>query len=293
MRKPSDVGRTFLLSVFFAVVSVSGLIFFTFRKSTPASRSFGYRNVEGLELSLDAYFPPDWKSTDRRPCIVWFFGGGWEVGVPVQYARHSEHFTKLGMVCLTPDYRVKKRHGSRFTPFDALDDARAAMSWVRDHSAELGIDPKRIAAAGGSAGGHLALSCAVIAGGAGGGASPAPNALILFNPVVDFDIPIVAKKADPAERKRLIEIAPLHRITAPLPPTLIFHGCADAVVPIQTSESFVARAKEVGSQRIEFIRYPGMRHEFHLAGKATRKEYRKSLGEIQEFLGSLGWCDRP
>jgi acetyl esterase len=91
------------------------------------------------------------------------------------------------MVAVVADYRVRCRHIS--TPFDSVADARAAILWIRSHAATLSVDPERIAAGGGSAGGHIALSAGVFDEqvGADGAAaiSAKPNALILFNPVID------------------------------------------------------------------------------------------------------------
>ena len=64
------------------------------------------------------------------------------------------------MVAIAADYRVHKRHGAMIA--DCVSDAQSAIRWVRVHADRLGVDPERIAAGGGSAGGHLAASTAVI-----------------------------------------------------------------------------------------------------------------------------------
>ena len=92
----------------------------------------------------------------RRPAIVFFFGGGWVGGNPSQFFPHCEHLAAKGMVAVSAEYRVKSRHQA--TPFDCVEDARSAVRYLRGHARELGIDPDRIAAGGGSAGGHLAAA---------------------------------------------------------------------------------------------------------------------------------------
>jgi acetyl esterase/lipase len=85
------------------------------------------------------------------------------------------------------DYRIKNKHNT--TPFESLKDAKSAMRYVRGHAKELGINPDSIIAAGGSAGGHLAAATAFIKGynevTDDLSVSCIPQALVLFNPVID------------------------------------------------------------------------------------------------------------
>jgi acetyl esterase len=257
--------------------------------SPPERRVF--KSIDGHDLALDIYRPTDRSDLAPRPCIVWFFGGGWEVGLPAQYAAHARHFAGLGIVSVTPDYRVQSRHGSRTTPFDAVEDALDAFAWIRERADELGIDPERIAAAGGSSGGHLAAVCHLLRPEVLGdeGNTAGPNALILFNPVVDFEIPHIKRLVTPAELSRLSEIAPLSLLEGPLPPTLILHGVRDLIVPIRGSEAFVEKARELGSPQVELARFPKADHEFHLGGHATRRDAKESLRKILSFLEQIGW----
>ena len=94
--------------------------------------------------------------------------------------------TERGMVAISADYRVKRTHG--VTPFECVEDGRAAIAFLRRHAERLGIDPSRICAAGGSAGGHVAACTACRADPPDATGSPdatelsVPNALALFNP---------------------------------------------------------------------------------------------------------------
>jgi len=81
------------------------------------------------------------------------------------------------MIAITADYRVKSRHGVQVV--ECVKDAKAAIAWVRENAQRLGIDPDKIAASGGSAGGHLAACTGTISG---FGSDERPNAMILFNP---------------------------------------------------------------------------------------------------------------
>ncbi len=103
-------------------------------------------------LKLDVFEPAGLKPTDHRPAIVFFFGGGWSGGDAKQFYQQAKAMTEQGMVVFSADYRVKSRN--KTTPFECVKDGKSAIRWVREHAAELGIDPDRIVAAGGSAGGH-------------------------------------------------------------------------------------------------------------------------------------------
>src|SRR5690606_21290442 len=147
-----------------------------------------YKTVGDRELKLAIEKPADWKASDQRPAIVFFFGGGWVGGSPGQCQRQSEYFATRGMVGIRVDYRTIPK-ADKGPPIVCCADAKSAMRYVRSHAKELGIDPQRIAAAGGSAGGHLAAFVGMVAGQDDPQddlkVSPRADALVLFNPVFD------------------------------------------------------------------------------------------------------------
>src|SRR5688572_13478925 len=105
-----------------------------------------FKQVDGVELNLYV-FKPKLNEGDRRPAIVFFFGGGWSGGSPEQFAPHCRYLASRGMVAIAADYRVAKRHSVKAV--DCVRDAKSAIRWVRQHAKELGVDPDRIVAAGG------------------------------------------------------------------------------------------------------------------------------------------------
>jgi acetyl esterase/lipase len=139
-----------------------------------------YKTAGGVPLTLRV-FQPSGGGPPERPAIVFFFGGGWRQGTVEQFVPQCRHLASGGMVALAADYRVRGRHGT--TPLEAMADARSAIRWARTGHAELGIDPDRIAAAGGSAGGHIAACAALIPTpaepGEDGGVRAEPDALVL------------------------------------------------------------------------------------------------------------------
>ncbi len=115
------------------------------------------------ELKLLIEKPEAWQATDQRSAIVFFFGGGWVGGTPEQFRKQSQYFASRGLVGIRVEYRTMPKDG-KGPPTVCCADAKSAMRYVRSHAAELGIDPQRIAASGGSAGGHLAAFTSMVAG---------------------------------------------------------------------------------------------------------------------------------
>lgn len=112
-------------------------------------RDVTYRTVDGEQLGLDVYQPA--KKGTNRPAVVVVHGGGWTEGDKSLFAQQSNQLAERGFVAFSINYRLAPAH-----PYPAaVDDVEAAVAWVRTHAKEYGVDPKRIGALGGSAGGHL------------------------------------------------------------------------------------------------------------------------------------------
>jgi acetyl esterase len=127
------------------------------------------------------------------------------------------------MVCFLPDYRVYERH--KTLPFESLKDAKSAIRYIRMHADEFSIYPDKIVGSGGSAGGHLAAAAALTDSINDErddlSISCKPNALVLFNPVIDngpggfgYDNEFI--------RQNYKNFSPLHNIRKGAPPTITF-----------------------------------------------------------------------
>ena len=233
-----------------------------------------YRTVSGDELKLHIFNPAGHSPAAKRPAMVFFFGGGWKNGSWTQFRQQCAHLASRGMVAIAADYRIESKHKS--TAFDSVADARDAVRWIRANSSTLGIDPERIAAGGGSAGGHLAAAVAVL-----GTKEEKPNALVLFNPVLDMTI--VKALGDRAK-----EISPIHNLKKAGPPTIVFHGTADKTVPFEQAERFCGEMKRLGS-RCEVSPAEGEAHGFFNYGRNGSIWYDKTLAQADAFLTSLGY----
>ena len=181
------------------------------------------------------------KSKRPLPVIVYFTGGGWVGGDVEGQIPNAAWFRDQGIIGIDADYRVKSRHGT--SPIECIQDAKSAIRYVRSHALELGIDPDRIIAAGGSAGGHLA-ACTFIDGGDTPcedlKVSSKPNALVLHNPVLGegFGQEFFAEHP---------EFSPILHVKKGWPPTILSNGTKDNTTPFQAAEKFTRLMKEAGN----------------------------------------------
>src|SRR5262245_12388512 len=260
-----------------------------------------YKSINGSDLRLHIFDPPNHQATDKTPAIVFFFGGGWSFGSVGQFVPQSKHLTQRGMVAVVADYRVFGRYQT--SPFEAMADAKSAIRWLRAHAAELGIDPARIAAGGGSAGGHIALSAAVFdefdESGEDRRVTSRPDALVLFNPAVDTSLEAAPQGDGNARQvrtsrfgKRGRDASPMQHLRPGLPPMLILHGKLDTTVPYADVERFCAEVRTRGD-RCRVVGYDGAAHGFFNPPNADGKWYRETLAEADRFLTELGYLRAP
>lgn len=257
-----------------------------------------YKSVVDVDLRLHLFTPEGHSADDRRPAIVFFFGGGWRSGSPKQFEQHCRYLASRGMVAATANYRVSSRHGTKAKA--CVYDGKSAVRWLRTHADELGIDPNRIAAGGGSAGGHVAACTAIIPGfeepGESTAVSSKPSALVLFNPAVtlapfDGQEPIPAKRAgNLAERMGTdpINLSPAHHVQGGLPPTIMFFGTDDFL--LDGAHYFAERMAQAGN-RCEMIEYEGYAHGFFNYGRHDNVPFRKTVAAMDRFLASLGYVE--
>ncbi len=226
------------------------------QEEAPAPRLLTYKTVAGTELKAHV-FEPAKAAAGLRSAIVLFHPGGWNAGDGTWVYPSAQRFAKLGMVAVAIDYRLSDEKS--ITPLDAMEDAKDAIRWVRGQAPSLRIDPKRVAAYGTSAGGHLA-ACAAMVTREGTSLDPAarPDALVLYSPAVavansDYLRGLLLGRAKPED------ISPDQFVKAGLPPTFITQGNEDSVTSFDGAVRFMRRMKAAGNF-CELRRYSGVGH---------------------------------
>jgi len=253
-----------------------------------AQEQIEYKQIDTTKLSMEVFYPQKLDPTKSYPAMVFFFGGGWNGGTTSQFRNHAMYFAKRGLVCFLVDYRVKNKHNT--TPFESLKDAKSAIRFIRGNASTFNINPTEIIASGGSAGGHLAAATAVITEYDDDrddlSFSCIPNALVLFNPVIDNGPGGYGYERIGAEYK---SFSPLHNLKKGAPPTLLFLGTKDDLIPVETAKYYKTVMEKVGS-RCELRLYEDEGHGFFNYG--IFKNYEKTISEADIFLQSLGYLQK-
>jgi acetyl esterase/lipase len=248
-----------------------------------------YKKAGDVSLHLWFFYPKGHQVSDKRPAIVFFFGGGWNGGTPTQFSDQSQYLRSRGMISIVADYRVKSRH--KTSPFECVKDGKSAVRWIRAHASEHGIDPNRLAAGGGSAGGHVAAATATVPGlneeGEDLTTSCRPDALVLFNPVYDngpkgYGFDRVGKE------QRYREISPIDNIRKGTPPAIVFLGDMDSLIPVATAQRYQKLMQAVGSESVLHI-YKGQAHGFFNIRKGGQKIFDQTMEQTDHFLTKLGY----
>ena len=114
-----------------------------------------YATVNGTELHLDIFEPPD-RGSQTRPAILLIHGGGWTSFDKSTMHRLGQFFAESGFVAVAVDYRLfnVKDPVNRWPV--QLDDVQRAVRWVRANAGKYGVNPEQMGAFGHSAGAQLA-----------------------------------------------------------------------------------------------------------------------------------------
>jgi acetyl esterase len=208
-----------------------------------------YARVGGQSLQFDAYLP---EGTGPFPMSIVVHGGGWVGGD--RYRNVGPLFRPLvegGFVCVSISYRLAR---DMFHLGAAVEDVEQAIEYFQAHSAEFKGSREKIALVGESAGGHLAAMTALRKN------ESAVKAVVgLFAPT---DLEQLARGSEflpeqfrrgvlgtPWERTvldRMRDFSPVHHLRSGMPPFLLIHGTADALVPFEQSRNMCRAIRNAG-----------------------------------------------
>jgi len=252
---------------------------------TAPEKLYVYKTVNGRNLWIHMDYPPDWQPSDKRPVIVFFFGGGWSVGTVRHFERQAQYFASRGLVAARADYRVQTRDG--VTPDKCVEDARSAVRWLRKNADRLGIDPHRLIASGGSAGGHLA-ACTAIPQSVDAETddltiSTVPQAMVLFNPALSFFHEKLISRINGNEELAR-KISPTLHLSKSSPPALLLYGTAD---PLKAQGDEYRKKAEALGVRVDEYAQEGLGHAFF--NRSPWMEH--TLIAADRFLASLGFLE--
>jgi acetyl esterase/lipase len=235
-----------------------------------------YRNVDGLELRLDAAFP---DAPGAHPLVLCLHGGGWNMGSRQSFHKFMREFAASGYASVSMQYRLSTQ-----AKYPAqMEDIRAALDFVRDNATRFHADPQRVVLMGGSAGAHLAL----LAGLAGKVGNTPIRAIIDLSGPTDLRDWRMSEGADQALRKStgkssddlvalllgtsersgaLVERAsPVTQVRPDSPPVLVIHWKEDQAVHRVQAERLVDELMKA-RVRHEVIWLEGRGHAFNGPG---------------------------
>ncbi len=242
-----------------------------------------YRTSGDRQVCLDLYRPAGRPPAGGWPVIVAIHGGGWRGGSKDEYGRDLARLTQHGLAVAAIDYRLSRPSQPSWP--ENLEDARAAVRWLRSHAKLCALDPDRIAALGASAGGHLATllgtlpaddSCRVAA--VIGFYGPADLRTLARVRGPDKAIATMLGTSSDRAFDRFDDASPIRHVTPDDPPMLLLHGDHDRTVPPDQSAR-LASALSLADVPHRRIVVAGAGHGFGL-----KVGNRDLLPEILAFL---------
>ncbi len=251
-----------------------------------------YGRKYGTALTLDVFTP---REGAHGTGVILVVSGGWFSAHEAINVELMAELLKRGYTV----FAVVHGSQPKFTIPEVIEDMHRAVRYLRHHAARFGINPDRIGITGGSAGGHLSLMMGLARRpGSPDAKDPVDRqpsgvaAVACFFPPTDFlnygqadrDVfkaleeelanfkaPFDFQEMDPETRRLVLirdpgrrreiarEISPAAHVTPDDPPTLIIHGDADKLVPIQQAEVLLNKLQEVGVPN-RLVTRPGAGH---------------------------------
>jgi acetyl esterase/lipase len=256
-----------------------------------------YSTPGGAELTLDIFRP---ASGNRGVAVLVFHGGAWRLGSPKDVHERTAALAAQGFVGIAVQYRFLD-----VAPWPApLEDAAAALSWVRDNAGQLGIDPGKVVVQGHSAGAHISLMACTLE------AALRPAAVVAYYPPIGFhsvpeppggilgaSVELLTSQQDELGRlpswmllppdpsqADLDAVSPIELVTPEFPPVIIFQGTADKALPLRASINLHRRLVDLGVPS-ELHTYAGRDHEFDMAPSAQQATVAAATSFLDRLVG--------
>ena len=252
----------------------------------PVGKVQVYKNEGDTAREIEIFFPKDHDpATKAVPGIIMFHGGGWGGGLRKQFRYLCHYFSTRGLVAATVTYKLASKAGTKNVKGTesrkrvCITDAKSAIRWYKQNAEKLGIDPLKIIAGGGSAGGHISLLATT---------NPGLNdpsdtkthdttvaAYLLFNPALS-----ASDAKDP-------QVDFLQYLKDDLPPAMVFFGSEDTWLKKGWKAASTKMTSLKISDSVEVRIANGQGHGFFNRQPWTDV----TLIEADRFLKALGYLE--
>lgn len=246
----------------------------------PEGKVYIYKKQKDQSREIEIYFPKNHDVFKKKvPGIIMFHGGGWGGGHRRQFRHLCHYFSNRGIVAATVTYKLAEKSNKENISRKrvCITDAKSAIRWYKENASKLGIDPKRIIAGGGSAGGHISLLATINSG----LNDPADSkeydtnvvAYLLFNPALG--------KADVKDP----EVDFMKHLNAKFSPAIVFFGNKDKW--LEGWDPAYKKMKDLGIQNVQYWSAKGQGHSFF--NKQPWKDI--TVLAADRFLTKLGYVE--
>ena len=240
---------------------------------------------EGIAFGAHGQRLDVWRPASRvgepRPVVIFYYGGGWVKGTRDAYAFATRAYASRGFVVVVPDYR--KVPGVRFPAF--LQDAADAVKWTRDHVADYGGDPNRIAVAGHSAGAYAAAMLPLDPRWTDAVGVPRGTikAAVGLSGPYDF-YPYTGRAVAAMGDAGPAQTQPIAFARADAPPMLLVTSSKDTTVRPKNARNLAIKLRGLGAP-VEYRNYTGLTHED--VAMALSKPFRGKASVLDDSVAFL------
>ncbi|MBX2848538.1 MAG: alpha/beta hydrolase [Acidiferrobacterales bacterium] len=243
-----------------------------------------YKTVNDRDLKLHIFYPENHEFSNKQPALLYFHGGGFRRGSPIQGYEMSEVFNPKGVVLISVEYRMMEQVK---TIDNIIADAKSSVRFVRTHAHHLGIDPKRIVAVGHSAGGYLAYAAGAIdkfdEAGENLEISSLANAMVPWSMGAERSADRMTEIMP--EGTTIDDFQPATYVKASMASSLFITGSADQGVPLEPLQALQENISSKGNTSSVHV-VDGAEHGFSEPGQ---KE--EVYATIADFMASIGFIE--